>query len=457
MNTERLDYLLLQYVQRSSTREELDELFSFIAAEKKREELQAFMDSRLANQIPHIQAKEIDWDFMFNRIVQRPSTGQSQDPNSPHAAETLAISSARVVTYHSEYLKTRRIFWRSKTIAAAAALVLLLAGSVIFWRFNRSTITDNTHQTLVHANPPATKDIAPGHNGAILTLADGKQIVLDSAHNGALSSQGSIKIMKQGGTVAYTGPEGSDNITPGSGSTQEPATPAINVMSTPRGRQYQLVLADGTKVWLNSASSIRFPTAFTGDRRSVEITGEVYFEIARDEKRPFDVTTKDLDIQVMGTHFNVNNYSDERVARVTLLEGAVKIAGAKKEGQQTGQTGQKKGQADGQAEHILQPGQQAILDHASGRTKVISDVNTDNVMAWKNGWFSFDKADLTEVMRQLARWYDVEIVFADNVPQEHFSGEIDCTLSLAQVLKILEKTHVHFRIEENRRIMILPG
>lgn len=430
----------------SSSREELEELFGLIAAEKHPEELQVFMDARLDNQTPNISAKDIDWDFMFNRIIQQPSLIPNLDTPNQQADHPLIHPGNPI----------RRIFLLPKQMAAAAALVLLLAGSVIFWRLNRPVITDNTHKSLAHSNPPATKDIAPGHNGAILTLANGTQIVLDSAHNGAISSQGTIKIMKQGGQVAYTGQEPGDNSPSASANAQGGA--AMNVMTTPRGRQYQLVLADGSKVWLNSASSIRFPTAFTGSRRTVEITGEVYFEIARDEQRPFNVIAKDMDIQVLGTHFNVNSYGDEYVTRTTLLEGSVKITGVGQPGQKAGQQdGQTDGHQDKQQVRILQPGQQAILDHASGRTRVVSHVNMEDVMAWKNGWFSFDNADLTTVMRQLARWYDVDIVYGNNVPEEHFSGEIDCSLSLSQVLKILEKTHVHFRIEENRRIMILPG
>lgn len=405
VNHERLNYLLQKYLQKTSSREEFEEFLTMLSDTEGREGIRSFMDAHWENQPADTRADEVDWDFMFDRLIDR----RVQNTAAPVAAPLIP--------------RQNRFRLRPLTAAAVIFLGLCLStlfGTVTYWWFNRS---GKSSDSLSQARDLVIKDIAPGHNGAVLTLADGKQIVLDSAHNGELTAQGKTEIVKEGGSIAYKGREVPDKI-------------LYNIMSTPKGRQYQLVLADGSKVWLNSASSIRFPTAFPGDLRSVEITGEVYFEIAPDKTKPFHVKLNDQDIQVLGTHFNINAYPDERFTRTSLTEGSVKIS-------------------SGKDEYLLTRGQQAVLDKTSGRTRVVEEVNMENVLAWKNGFFNFENADLPAVMRQLARWYDVEIVYSKDIPKERFNGEIDCNLSLASVLKILEKTHVHFRIDD-KKIVILP-
>jgi len=293
---------------------------------------------------------------------------------------------------------------------AAAAVVVVLIGGGTYFTLNRHA-EKSPGIAVIHYKG----DVEPGHNGAVLHLSNGSTVMLDSARNGTIARQGTVAAVKVNGALEYVG---------------KPDAVVYNEITTGRGRQWQLTLPDGTKVWLNAASSIHYPLAFTGTEREVEITGEVYFEVMHNVKQPFRVKVGDQVIEDIGTAFNVNAYGDEPAITTTLVEGAVMIGGVK-----------------------LKPGQQAAI--ANDRVKV-AEVNVDQVLAWKNGLFSFEKADIYTVMRQLARWYDVDVKFEgvpDNTP---FQGEIGRSLTLAQVLKGLEQIHVHFRIEEDKRIVILP-
>jgi transmembrane sensor len=326
---------------------------------------------------------------------------------------------------------------RRNKIWLAAATIVLLAGTAAFFLF--SGRSSKTIDKIGNVAQRYKNDLPPGTRGAILTLDNGKQIVLDSAGNGMLAVLGKTKVINGNGQITYAG---------NGKSSQEPKyqEPEYNTMTTPKGRQYQLVLADGSKVWLNAASSIRFPTAFTGKERKVEISGEAYFEIATStdegghEKMPFLVHIDPpfggtgMDIQVLGTHFNVNAYGEEATVQTTLLEGAVKISG-------------------GGGERLLRPGQQGRFGQA-GNFEVMNDVNVDVVMGWKNGYFSFQHTDLPTVMQQIARWYDVDIAYAGKIPDRRFGGEISRNSNASQVLRILEESKVYFRIE-GKKIIVL--
>jgi ferric-dicitrate binding protein FerR (iron transport regulator) len=216
-----------------------------------------------------------------------------------------------------------------------------------------------------------------------------------------------------------------------------------NTMTTPRGRQFQLTLPDGTMVWLNAASSIRYPTVFTGTERQVEITGEAYFEVTKNIKMPFRVRVDDrADIEVLGTHFNVNAYENEKTLNTTLLEGSIRVLTVSGE-----QTSRK--MTDGV---ILKPGQQAQL-----RTElhVFNNTDIDKVMAWKNGAFNFEDLPLEEAMRQLERWYDIKVKYENGVPDIRFGGKIGRDVSLADLLQILAGTKLKFRIEKGRELIIM--
>jgi len=304
---------------------------------------------------------------------------------------------------------------------AAAAVCILGMGTLIYL-----LIPSNKPDQKLAGGVKHAVDIAPGRNRATLTLADGTAISLDDAANGAIARQGNSSIVKlSNGKILYDlkGTEGTQA--------------QLNPMSTPRGGQYQLTLQDGTKVWLNAASSITYPAAFVDRARRVQVKGEAYFEVAKNKTKPFIVGIDgQSSVEVLGTSFNVNAYSDEENSKTTLLEGSVRVIGPASDA------------------IILKPGQQAVIESRKGVT-MRSDIDTEEVMAWKDGYFQFNGASLETVLRQLARWYDVEIDYRGHVPAKTFIGEIPRDASLSQVLNVLEKTGVHFRIQ-GRNIIVLP-
>ncbi|MBW8682970.1 FecR family protein [Chitinophaga rhizophila] len=303
--------------------------------------------------------------------------------------------------------KISRLWW------AAAAVLVLAAGTWVV--LQRPTLRQE-----VTVNIPV-QDIAPGRNGAVLTLADGSQVTLDSLGNGQIGNQNGSRLILQNGSLKYDAANA--------------ATASYNTIHTPASRQFKLVLPDGSAVWLNAESAIRYPTAFNGADRTVEISGEAYFEVVPDATRPFRVKIDNkATIDVLGTDFNINAYKDELSIRATLLSGRVKV-----------------NTTSGEA--VLQPGQQAAIRET---IQVNNQINTGQVTAWKDGIFNFDELGVEEVMRQLARWYDIEVVYEKNVPDIRFYGEIGRNLSLSQVLEGLKLSGVNFRIEEDKRLVVLP-
>jgi ferric-dicitrate binding protein FerR (iron transport regulator) len=301
--------------------------------------------------------------------------------------------------------------------AAASILLLLGIGSYFL-------LTKKEKQPTIAVNIP-TDIAAPTGNRAMITLADGTKVFLDSVGKGQLAQQGSIKLIKlANGKIAYQ--------PLGDGRNQ---SVAYNTLVNPRGSKViDMQLSDGSHVWLNAGSAITYPVAFIGNDRSVELEGEGYFEVAKDAKRKFIVTANGVNTEVLGTHFNVNAFKDDgQDIKITLLEGSVKIN-------------------NGNATGLLKPGQQALV---ANEVKIVSDVDLHLVIAWKNGYFQFDKASLQNVMKQVSRWYDVDVVYEGyNQPRE-FAGEIQRDLSLSEVLKILEKNKVHFRIE-GKELRVMP-
>lgn len=290
-------------------------------------------------------------------------------------------------------------------IAVAAMLTGILLGAYL--------LLHKDHQKEL--SKVEKRDVQPGRNGAVLTLANGKQIELDSTGNGVLNQDSDTKILKQDGELSYA---------PGSVSGQHPS---YNSLSTPKGRQFQVKLADGTEVWLNAESSIRYPTFFEGNERNVEVTGEVYFEVAANAKMPFKVKLGQMEVEVLGTHFNINGYGDENDVKTTLLEGRVKVS--------------KPG-----ASVLLKPGQQA-KSKSSEHISVIDDIDLEQVVAWREGNFHFDNSDLHSIMRQLARWYDIDVQYEADV-STHFGGNISRNVTLSKVLEMLQETGtVNFEIK----------
>jgi transmembrane sensor len=301
--------------------------------------------------------------------------------------------------------------------AAAAALLFAIAGGAYLY------LRQKTGSGPV-AMIPAQHDIIPGSNKAVLTLGNGQKVILDSAAQDTVLREGAAIVANANGRLAYN-----------TGNSSGPEI-VYNTLSTPRGGQYQLILPDGTRVWLNAASTLVYPTTFGGKERAVQLKGEGYFEVAHDAARPFMVASNGVTVEVLGTHFDINAYNDDDVTRTTLLEGSVMI------------------HLKDQARQIY-PGQQAKLTTGSNNIN-ISKVDTEAVMAWKNGLFDFNQAGLAQIMRQLSRWYDVTVVYdGGKVPQLKFGGEIGRDLNLSQVLAVLEQAHVHFKIE-GRTLRVLP-
>lgn len=269
-------------------------------------------------------------------------------------------------------------------------------------------------------------DIAPGSNRAFLTLSNGSTIALDRAKRGSLAQQGNVAISKEdNGSISYA------LIDPHS----RPATAAVfNTITTPKGGQYQLVLPDGTKVWLNAASSLRYPIRFADNQRKVELTGEGYFEVTRDIAHPFFVTANGATIQVLGTAFNIQAYAEEPILKVTLSSGAVRVLPTLLSGHETGKK--------------LLPGQQAQVDRV-GRINITA-ADTASDLAWKNGMFIFTHAPLEEILHQVARWYNADIIYQTHI-KERFNATIPRSVPVSQVLHLLEGTDdVHFLIENNK-------
>jgi transmembrane sensor len=342
--------------------------------------------------------------------------------------EMLAQIRTRISADASPPLKQSGTIFHIKTrrFAAAAVLAAIAVTGVLLFTHTKST----SAPSIAQQKRSDLNDILPGGNRAVLTLADGSKISLDSAHTGNLTSQGTAKVLKiQDGELKY------DAATAGSHNNT-----SYNTLSTPRGGQYRLLLADGTRVWLNDASSIRYPTSFTGADREVEISGEAYFEVAKNTAMPFRVSTIDhpgdtnpMTIDVLGTHFNVNAYSDEPVVRTTLLEGIVKVS----KGKNTIQ---------------LQPGQEAQLQK-DGTIQQLSDTDPTAAVAWKDGIFEFSDEDLPSIMRQISRWYNIDVMYEGSVSADKFTGRVSRNMSLSGVLKILKLSDVKVTVSDNKIIV----
>jgi transmembrane sensor len=308
-----------------------------------------------------------------------------------------------------------------------AAILIVLLGCGIFYLSSKN----NSPEQFVSAPkiiPVKNNDIEPGKQGAVLTLADGRTIVLDSLKNGIVATQNGSKILLNNGQLVY------DKHSLLQAETE------YNTIATPRGRQFQLTLSDGTQVWLNAGSSLRYPTVFNGKERKVEITGEAYFEVAKNAQQPFKVSVNnETEIKVLGTHFNVNAYSNETTINTTLLEGSVQVY----------HNGKNAYIKPGQQLQVAQPASHQL------KFKLTDDINIARILAWKNGVFNFDNATLGEVMRQLERWYDVDVEYEQGVPKLEFYGKMGRDLTLSNVLRGLQISKVNFRVE-GKKLIVLP-
>lgn len=334
--------------------------------------------------------------------------------------EDKMLQRLQLAIAQSNKTNTAKIKWlyASRNIAAAVVLLMLACGGLYYWLAKpvKQPAIANNKQQVIH-------DILPGTNKATLTLANGTVVDLNSTKIGVVDKGSAIVKKVKEGQLLY---ETNHAI--------QPAQTAYNTIITPRGGQYQVVLPDGSKVYLDAASSLKFPTAFTGNDRTVELTGQAYFEVAKNAAKPFKVKVSNLEVRVLGTHFNIMAYSNEAAIKTTLLEGSVRLT-------------------SGAITGILKPGQQGSLNH-NGQIN-IAEVNTDEAVAWKNGYFDFNRANIHTIMNQVSRWYDVDVTYEGKEPDDEFVGKIERNVKLSQLLHILQLSHVHFRVE-GKNIVVTP-
>lgn len=398
MNTsrQRLLYLFERYYSKTATPQERDELFTVINAGANDHDLADAL-RRAWDELP-ISTPVFDSSKTENILNNILNDSRTEKPGKKN---------------NSLYLWAR---------FAIAAMLMLFIGAGLYTYLNKQQPVTQNNITKVQPRPK--NDALPGGNKALLTLANGQTIVLDNAQNGTLAKQGTTVIKKtEAGRLVYNAAANADAN----------AAISINTIATPRGGEYQVILPDDTKVWLNAASSISFPTRFTGKTRDVEITGEAYFEVTKNAAMPFHVKTYRGVIEVLGTHFNVMAYNDEKLMKTTLLEGAVNV--------RLGNTVSK-----------LKPGQQAQIN-ANGTTNVINDVDLDDEIAWKNGIFQFRDAGIAQILRQASRWYDVDVVYKSAIPQREFNGRLSRKVKASELLKMLEYTGVNVSIQGKQLIV----
>jgi transmembrane sensor len=401
MNSQELKRLLEQLATGTLTAEQ-DVAFQELLKQASREEYLSIL-AAWEETLEQYPAAELPDDTLIHRIE-----------------NSLSKENTPIIPLYKKEVKPAV----SPYLAVAAAVLVLLSVAMLFY-INKDKLTEKKLPAL------GLNDVLPGGNKATLTLADGRMINLDSAGTGAIASQSGLTIEKTtDGQLIYNvtgGVAPSDNGTTG--------TLGHNTISTPKGGQYKVNLPDGSTVWLNAASSLRYPILFAADERSVELTGEAYFEIAKDKNRPFLVHSKQQTVEVLGTHFNISSYPDEESTLTTLLEGSVKVVNTIHKNML-----------------ILKPGQQSQVD---AETTMATKVDAEESIAWKNGFFVFNEESIPSVMRKISRWYDLEVVYEGNVNDNDLKGTVPRFKNLSEVLETLELTRlVHFKIE-GRRITVI--
>jgi transmembrane sensor len=342
-----------------------------------------------------------------------------------HTSKDDAQKRANEMTFGVAPAVVRPMYNFLKRMSVAAAVMVVVGVGGYIWYSNYNKVKPVPHAQV---KPQQQHDVSPGKYSAMLTLADGSQVALDSTA-GTFAQQGNASLVSRDGKLVYEkGKERSKEV-------------LYNTLTTSKGEMYGVTLNDGTKVWLNSASSIHYAVIFTGSERKVVITGEAYFEVAKNRDQPFIVQVKGMEVEVLGTHFNVNSYADEPAMKTTLLEGKVGVRSAATN-----------------AQTILEPGEQAILQQTGDNKMALvktKDVDVDAEVAWRFGYFNFSNTDFRTLMRQLERWYDVEVVYQGDVPDVKSFGEIPRELSLSQVLNALQRPGVHFKVVD-KKIVVLP-
>ena len=392
----RLSYLFNSYYNKTATKQEKEELFQLLHTTSDDELATVIREACDSLQIEESLFKSDKSLEILNRIL-------------PVGAAVNRLEERAIVI---DDMRWPSIFSKS----LAAAILIFISVGTYFWLRPAPEPKAKIVSNVFH-------DAPPGGNKAVLTLANGKIIILDSVQNGIIVKMANFEVNKtKDGQLVYHVVENS---------TQKPG---FNTLSTPRGGQYQVILPDGSKVWLNAASSIKFPSVFKGKIREVELKGEAYFEVAKNAAMPFKVKSTHAKIEVLGTHFNVRAYDDENDMKTTLIEGSVKIT-------------------SGNLTNVLKPGDQAVLNGDNGM-KVINDVDAELETAWKNGLFQFKDASIEEIMRQAALWYNLNISFEGEIPKRYFTGKISRNVKASEFLNMLKYTGIKFRIEGENIIVM---
>ena len=396
-----MQQLVEKYIDNKCSKEELEQLGDI--ARNDSVELYEALKIKWAGTIENTD--EAHWDTLFKAMM--------DEAKEIERTLTQQTGGSKSTVYSIGATRTRFVF----RFAAAGAILLVLSMTVFF------LVRKGSQEIgLHHPKRPEVNDIAPGGDKAILTLADGRKIVLDTASNGSLAQQGGIKVIKIGGQLSYNEQTKSTEV-------------LYNTVSTPRGGQYQLELADGSRVWLNAASSLRFPTAFAGKERTVELTGEGYFEVAHNAAMPFHIKVGEMDVKDLGTAFNIDAYGDESNLKTTLVEGSVMVSSLNLK-----------------RTTVLKPGQQAVLD--DNELLVNKGVDTDEITAWKHGQFVFNETRLDQIMKQIARWYDVDVEYKAQDQHKAFNGIVSRKSNLSEVLDIMKRAGIKFDVQ-GKKITVL--
>jgi len=391
MDPKRISYLFQRYEDDQITIPEKEEMYDLLRSFEDNDEILAWLENSYANTTPETINRE-QWHATVENILQE----------------------TKVISFHPQKSK-----WKN-WLVAASVIGLMGIGAYTFYQANLPEKNEQSIASIGDIQAPKTAK-------ATITLADGSIVALDSIASGTIVVQGQTQVIKNvNGEIEY---HYNDKI--------NSSTIVYNTINNPRGSNIvNLTLADGTKVWLNTESSLRYPTAFSGNSRNVEIIGEAYFEVFHNPEKPFIVTANQTDITVIGTHFNINSYPDEPTMKTTLLEGKVKV---KKGGQ-----------------HVyLNPGQQSTISQNSTDIKIADDVDLEEVMAWKNGMIQFSGSNIGVIMRQIGRWYNIQTGYSGDAESAHLFGAVSRNQDLLMLIKVLEESGIEIK-KENEKFIAYP-
>ncbi|WP_187774853.1 FecR domain-containing protein [Pedobacter sp. BS3] len=377
----RIEQLLEKYRDKSISYEEYLELFEYIGNKEYKKAIFEIMDQRYRTLNPDADVHDIDWDNMYRQIAHENGHGKNS-------------------------------FWRPLRYLAAAVTLIIISYSIHKF-YIRNSVKGTENQVAV-------TDVAPGSDKATLTLSDGSRLELNENKKGELAEQGVTRINQVSGAITYV-PENTDVTA---------QDVMFNTLTTPRGGKYHVVLSDGSKVWLNAESSLTFPAHFSGPQRKVILTGEGYFEVAKNKEMPFIVEVGDAQVKVLGTHFNIMAYQDEKVLKTTLLEGSINFS-------------------RNNQNRVIAPGQQ-VQYTVDKQGFTIYKADMEAAMAWKNGLFVFNDTRIDDIMKSIQRWYNVDVVYNNDKPDISYTGVIPRSANLSKVLTVLESAgNVKFEIKGN--------